>query len=418
MIKICKNCGKAFELKSTRGGAKNREYCYSVACDLARKRENSRRYTQKQKKMKVELDGKEKKSSNTDLIKEMITKVDRKKVERILAGSYNIPLTSLTGLDKLLEQWAEAKQDMYLLFGKKLKIEKQIEFELGSREISNKLEELCNDYPVFMYILNHIDDKELEENKYMGSCTSLHALSNNIQRNMKITRFFSIAMNNEKFDIDISKIYENRKCKETICISIDPVDYLLMSINKSGWESCHKLHDMKANSAHSWGCYSAGTISYMVDTATLIAYKHSDKIYEYQINKCKIKEYSKNWRQVIYYDNNTHAFLTSREYPYSDENVANEVRKLLEDIINKGLGVDEKWIFVRNVGENYCCDITDLHYNDVLNDRENVFCRLDYVNKENVRFAIGGSPICPICGVNEIIVERHPMCEECYNDLL
>lgn len=74
-------------------------------------------------------------TKDDEIIKEMISKVDVNKIKKILAGSLRIKGTSLNGLDKLLEDWANAKKDIYLLFGRNLKLTKPIEYEMSNEDL-------------------------------------------------------------------------------------------------------------------------------------------------------------------------------------------------------------------------------------------------------------------------------------------
>lgn len=220
-------------------------------------------------------------------------------------------------------------------------------------------------------------------------------------------------MRNEQFDIEFSKIIEKTKIKGFVTLSIDPVDYLLMSLNRSGWSSCHTLHREEEGS-RSWGCYSAGTMSYMCDRATLIGFRHSGTLYDYKINKVKFKEYSKNWREVIYYDNKTHAFIASRQYPYSDENISKELRTMFEEILSNKFGFENRWKVINSGIGKYIDDCQELHYNDMLNDYSGKMCYPQAENLDTVCFdCIGSSPICPICGENDLDEANKPFCSYC-----
>ena len=78
---------------------------------------------------------KKEETNDEEIIKEMISKVDVEKIRKILAGSLRIKGTSLKGLDKLLEDWAKAKKDIYLLFGRNLKLIKEIEYEMSDGDV-------------------------------------------------------------------------------------------------------------------------------------------------------------------------------------------------------------------------------------------------------------------------------------------
>ncbi|MCL1986691.1 MAG: hypothetical protein FWG64_01800, partial [Firmicutes bacterium] len=67
----------------------------------------------------------------------------------------------------------------------------------------------------------------------------------------------------------------NEKSDEQLIISLHPCDYLTMS-NGNSWTSCHSLKNKSTGNSlpvrQAGGEYSAGTLSYMNDTCTAIAY--------------------------------------------------------------------------------------------------------------------------------------------------
>lgn len=356
---------------------------------------------------------------NEEIIKEMISKVDRQKLLRIFAGSFNMNQKDIVGLDKLLEEWAKAKAELYVTLGNNLKIEKEIETDMSIIELKSMFNDIVNKFPVFKSVVHDLYEKSIRENIYNGDFSRYQQYCPELVPGMKLTKALSLIMNNPEFDIELSKVYEKQKVKGTIALSIDPVDYVLMSVNKSGWNSCHTLHNFDESDKISFGCYSAGTLSYMCDSATLIAYRHSDKIYEYKINKVKFKEYSKNWREVFYYDNKSHAFIASRQYPYYDENLSKCVRNMFEELLSQKFEFKNIWSVNKKSDDfgNYIKD-DGLHYNDMLNGYDGVICFPKGIPMYETEFEVGSYPVCPICGERKLGDEHYPCCWSCYDDVI
>lgn len=239
---------------------------------------------------------------------------------------------------------------------------------------------------------------------------------------MKLSRVLSLLFQDETFDIELSKMYEGKTRESNITISIDPVDYLFMSVNKSGWNSCHSMHKGNAHSGRTFGQFASGTLSYMCDPSTLIAFKTSDNIYKYQINNFEIKEHSKSWRQVIYYDYLTHAFVCSKQYPYFDDQVAGIVRTMLEEQLCQNCeGLENKWKICKN--ENHICntqkDMSSFHYNDIThrNGARAIMAYPTEVQEHLISMDVGSEPKCPICGQKTVNEEDRPYCKDCYYKL-
>lgn len=375
-------------------------------------------YVQKMQEKLKETKEETKQETKDEIIEEMISKVDKTKMLRILAGSFNIPQFEIKGLDKLLKDWANAKYQFYLMLDKKLKIEQDVELEKDVASIKQELRELCDSYPIFSYVYCNLRDNEIQQDTYYGSCYALHR-TGKIEEGMKLSRFLSIVMNNKDFDIDFSKIYQDKTIKETIAISIDPVDYLTMSMNMSGWDSCHRLHDMNSKSSVSYGCYSAGVFSYLCDKCSLVAYKHSPKIFDFYFNKFKVKDYSKNWREMFYYDLNTNAFISSRQYPYTSEQISKKAREILEETVSKKFDFENKWKVTRKNGCTYINDNTDLHYDDVVEGMGTyAICKPEHIDESQIHFSVGSDAVCPICGDNYLQEHEYPVCNSCYDDFL
>lgn len=72
--------------------------------------------------------------TDTELEKEMISKVDIRKMKRILSASLQINANEIKGLPNLLKEWASAKKELYLLLGRQLKVTSVNEFEADFEE--------------------------------------------------------------------------------------------------------------------------------------------------------------------------------------------------------------------------------------------------------------------------------------------
>lgn len=177
------------------------------------------------------------------------------------------------------------------------------------------------------------------------------------------------------------------------CISLNPIDYLLMS-NGNSWRSCHYIGD-DANDA---GCYSSGTISYMLDKHSIIFYT-----VDAGFNGVCIEREPKIQRQVFGY--NDFQLLQSRLYPQNNDSGATDtytdIRNIMQKVVADCLAAPNRWIKkrVQNVEHGYNATCypdwncqTNLCSTSVLRGKEND-------NLEPI--ILGAAPICIECG------ERH-----------
>lgn len=203
------------------------------------------------------------------------------------------------------------------------------------------------------------------------------------------------------------------KVKRHTVISVNPVDYLLMS-NGNSWESCHYIGGWKGDS----GCYSSGTISYMLDPHSFVFYT-VDASYDGN----EIERAPKMQRQIFGY--NDEVLVQLRLYPQSNdcgaEAVYDDIRAIVQKVIADCLGKSNLWIKSKNdirdvvehgygatcypdwkpgcPGAEHCCVST-------LKERVN--------GKENRHIIFGAEPICIHCGERHRY-EENIECDDCYN---
>lgn len=201
------------------------------------------------------------------------------------------------------------------------------------------------------------------------------------------------------------------KVKRHTCISVNPLDYLLMS-NGNSWTSCH---DIKENS--NAGCYSSGTISYMLDRDSIIFYTVSSYFDGEDIELTK-----KLQRQVFGYHD--YQLLQSRLYPQSNDCTGSEtykdIRNIMQKVIADCLGMPNLWVkrHVDNVilGEGATC------YPDW--SCQASLCSTSVIKGKEAdvldTMVLGAKPICISCGYTHNTDENIDCCQngnrvECCN---
>lgn len=354
-----------------------------------------------------------------ELIEEMKSKVNVKDFKKIIAGSLDLIPKDLEGIELVLHQWAFNKKEIYKLLGKNFNISKQIEYDRDEQSMEEERQKLYKEFPGYYYVLKSITNREFLDNKLH------HTIDNDWNRynsrlyktGERVSKILDEAFKNDKFNTMLSDIIAQNKLKGILEISIDPIEYLLMSLNVSGWSSCHTMH--KKGCRLSYGCYSAGIFSYMCDNVSLIAFRHDGKEYEYQINKQKIKAYSKNWRQMIWLNKDFESFVASRQYPNYVEEISKTIREMLEEQINAYLG-EITWVHTTDrdkmqmyITNNEKEQARILHYNDILHGYDGDMCYKKGKELKKQTLVVGSYPVCPVCGRENLTINDFPFGQNC-----
>lgn len=252
------------------------------------------------------------------LVKDGINSEDIKKINKIWARKY-------------LEKWAYSKYHFYKIFGDKLLLEKEIKIENNKEEVRYKVSEIGEKLPLYKHVLAGINIQCFVENKVIKNDISNYFFDDKrVREGMKLTKLISM-YGNKDLDMEVSKIYQDNG-KGNIYISIDPIDYLTVSINKSGWASCHNFFN---------GCFKNAGLSYMIDETSLVAYRsETQNIYN---GKFPFEWNSKRWRQMVYVSKKSSIMAFSRQYPNENSTLAKEIRVLLEDVMSKYYGSENAW---------------------------------------------------------------------------
>ena len=317
---------------------------------------------------------------------EMIAKVDRDAFHSMLnaAGHCYVSEQRVT---KILSQWARAKYDLYLLFGGALSISKQITIQKDPTVVRESMEKLMKKFPKYAGMVSSFSTDEFLNNKMesckywmYGICESMYS------PNRKLTTFFAQVAKDKLFDIELSKMFQNSTTETTIFISIDPCDYLTMSLNKHNWSSCHSIDG---------GCYSTGALAYVLDTATAMAYKSNGTKYTYTLQGEGFDWNSKGWRQCVYISRDNGAAIFSNHYPYHCDELEDGIRQLYESTVSNYLSVENVWTKRNDSGEGFVEVETATIYNDLECNNCSYVCLKEFPNGT---FYIGTDVPCLSCG--------------------
>lgn len=357
-----------------------------------------------------------------EIIEEMKSKVDMKQLKKAYAGALKLIPNELVGIDLTLNEWAFNKRHIYKMLGNQLSISQNIEYEKDEISVSQDRERIYREFPGTYYVIEKLENREILENKLHHTISSgFTVYSRPYKAGEKVSKMLDEAFKSEKLNIFYSNIIAQNRIKGIIEISINPIEYLLMSCNISGWTSCHAIYRM--GNGLSFGSYSAGIFSYMCDNVSMIAFRHDGKLYDFQMNKQKIQAHSKNWRQMIWISKDLQTFVASRQYPNYVPEVAKSVRELLEKQITGK--TEELWVHSTNkdkmkeIVENkpYKEGIGNLHYNDIIHGYDGDLCYRKGIELTDTKIIVGTHPACPKCGKEILDSAGRPMCERCYRGL-
>lgn len=148
----------------------------------------------------------------------------------------------------------------------------------------------------------------------------------------------------EEFRIAHSQILNQKYLKGDFSISIHPLDYMTMSDNECGWDSCMSWRN--------FGGYRQGTVEMMNSPYVIVAYMKSKTPLSISGGKWN----NKKWRCLFIVDDNL--ICKVKSYPYQNDQFERDVINWIRELAEKNLGVEyEKDIIPWN-GED------SIYYND------------------------------------------------------
>ena len=203
--------------------------------------------------------------------------------------------------------------------------------------------------------------------------------------------------------------------KRHTIISCHLVDYLTMSFGNS-WASCHTIDkgNRRGMPDNYSGCYSSGTLSYMLDGSSFVYYT-VDK--DYNGNELELQD--KINRNMFHMGEDK--LIQARVYPQATDGetgIYRQIREIAQKVIADCLEVPNIWKNVKGTGA--CSDVIQsqgTHYTDYHNFSD---CNVSYLkgNDDEINrniITVGHKPICPCCGDIHTYQEAVE-CESCYED--
>lgn len=274
-------------------------------------------------------------------------------------------------LKHILRFWNTDKQDMYKLLGaENLIISKEIEFIPEADEMAETLVAMRQRSPFvrewrdWTYSLRYSDkpmtrgyilptyelsialdtligdDESLLSNRYKGESFEIPCDLPNcsvsspikVEHGCKVSKIIgkiAKAFGIEGFvdyQNEVSRIIQSNKgIRGTLNLSIHPLDYMTMSDNDCGWDTCM-----------SWaqpGDYRQGTVEMMNSPCVVVAYIAAQESFRATSN---YYWNSKKWRTLFIVNENI--IINTRQYPYCNTGLAHEAATWLKELAEKNLG--------------------------------------------------------------------------------
>ena len=199
--------------------------------------------------------------------------------------------------------------------------------------------------------------------------------------------------------------------KRHTVLSINPLDYLTMSFGNS-WASCHtidKCNKRRMPNNYS-GCYSSGTISYMLDGASMVFYTVDAKY-----DKDNYWTQPKINRQMFHWGEEK--LVQGRLYPQDfdgDNDAYAPYRNIVQQIISTIFDFPNLWTLSRGTEAASRYIVSEgTHYRDYENFSN---CTLSKKSgaENNETFIVGHEPICIDCGDEHGVQDNINCCADRY----
>lgn len=293
-------------------------------------------------------------------VNEVLTNQDQEMISDWIAQYgmlYSDVKSSPAPLDYVLRFWAQAKAPFYKMFGERLDISKRINYNASIHDLRYELQKsmtatmdeffinlshaLRYDNVIghamraaglneYLFYVNDLQDM-LIKNRWEYSDVKI-PLENGkfftIKTGMRVTRAFqkmAEIMSIPGFEAIRelhAKISTAKVIQGTLHLTIHPLDYITMSDNEEGWDSCMNWRNQ--------GDYRAGTVEMMNSPFVIEAYIESAK------NRLQVGRYewnSKMWRELYIV---TPDFISNiRAYPFIDSNLSKIVIDWIRELAEK-----------------------------------------------------------------------------------
>lgn len=281
---------------------------------------------------------------------EALTQEEQEKITDYIAeygDEYRSPKNSVP-LSRILRFWDSAKSDLFSLFGDQLILKYPITYTQPEEDIIQECIEdpelgtLLSGLKTAFYIFDSTTDQyEYSSLFYLNRLIPPKSSSANdlpyyvryngkeykVSPNTKSIRILGKMARDtkdpgildlyEKLRIVLSQHTNQKELHGNLCLSIHPLDYMTMSDNDSGWDSCMSWVNQ--------GDYRAGTVEMMNSPYVVVAYVESE--HKQATFAGSITWNNKKWRELFLVTPNL--ITEIKPYPYDNEFFTKETLRRL-----------------------------------------------------------------------------------------
>lgn len=281
---------------------------------------------------------------------EALTQKEQEKITDYIAeygDEYHSPKNSVP-LSHILRFWDSAKSDLFSLFGNQLILKYPITYTQPEEDIIQECIEdpelgtLLSGLKTAFYIFDSTTDQyEYSSLFYLNRLIPPKSSSANdlpyyvryngkeykVSPNTKSIRILGKMARDtkdpgildlyEKLRIVLSQHTNQKELHGNLCLSIHPLDYMTMSDNDSGWDSCMSWVNQ--------GDYRAGTVEMMNSPYVVVAYVESE--HKQATFAGSITWNNKKWRELFLVTPNL--ITEIKPYPYDNEFFTKETLRRL-----------------------------------------------------------------------------------------
>jgi hypothetical protein len=300
-------------------------------------------------------------------------------MKEILSKTFSILPHELKGVDKLKQRWKRNKKWMLPFFDENGRVEVKVNISdesLTKDDIIVLCEELYDNAikiskkdryaNVFVgstvdnivKVIKKFDPEEILNNRILTTEVYYPGSSKLVPTGTKISKYLSLLplpdfgyykklsdqqeeIAREFINMVFSTLVSSLNASATIVLSINPLDFLLVSAHTTGWKSCHNF---------AGGGYKTGGLAYMCDKESAVAYAYSNLS---TIEGTDIVWPVKKWRQMVFFDSENLCAVHSRQYPYINNIYERNARKLSAKVLSSYGNCEYKWYVIgRSKGVN------------------------------------------------------------------
>lgn len=207
----------------------------------------------------------------TPVCEEMISKLDLDTIYEAFKVTAESNIVKREYFMEYIDRWAKSKQWLYEKMGRRLIIDGEYDITPNPNVIYKQIKRLSRNYPAYARQILTFTPNEWANNCVNGDYSNDGVriwFPTLYKKDAKPSKILSKVLNDVNFDIELSKVLQNRQDKGKIFISIHPMDYIMMSTNTHKWGSCMNIF------SEDGGFNKTGGYSLMMDGHTIICGCH------------------------------------------------------------------------------------------------------------------------------------------------